>query len=203
MKKIGIIALLLLSSSAFALRSQSDLKDFYFKTLKDQKLELSNHGYLCENLAILHFERIFPKDQYQVFNGIVYRSRSGVIGELDIAIMKKDTKKFVLLSEVKCRSGVSSALHKAKSQLKRFLNHYRVRGIKFYIPGQNPQEFGASQFIKDIKTTSTSFLGTKKQGFTFELDLQFSHIKDLLNRLRCYKAKKSYDSFSRKKYQCN
>ena len=186
----------LLTSSGFGLDpilydellTQEELIDEAFEKLKNKDIRLSNHGYVCEELAMIYIKKLYDPELYTVHNGIVYKGNSGVIGELDVVIINNETNKAIMIGEVKCKTRVFSAIQKAKKQLKRFTDNIGTKSIELYLYADKNQTFERENFLNKLEKRYISFKGTTKKGFSDELLLTLDSVKSLLHKLKCYKS---------------
>ena len=182
-------SLILLSNFSLLLglsNSQYQLIEDAFERLKDDPINLSNHGYLCETLAVEHMMEKYDEKLFSVHSGLVYHGKRGIIGELDLVVTRNDNQKVVMIGEVKCKSRVFSALKKAKGQLQRFVSSIRPSKNKIYFSYPYDYVFKLKDFNHKYKRSYVSYLGTVKKGFTDELAMTFESIKILHRKLVSY-----------------
>lgn len=144
-------------------------------------------GNVCEQLAKLKSQELFPEDEYEIFVGIEYGHRNGrVLGELDLVVSRKHDREVVRIGEVKCWRKLSGALAKAKMQLERFRSSIsRIpQRLEFtHRNSTNPEAFQVTQFDEEPEYVSIAQQGAVAQGFDEELDLSLNEVIHLQKRL--------------------
>ncbi|SMF29904.1 hypothetical protein [Pseudobacteriovorax antillogorgiicola] len=136
----------------------------------------SNHGALCELLAVEKVQELYP--YAQVESGIKYGPRFGNIkGELDVVVFEGGQASTVI--EVKCSKNYSSAANKANSQLNRFKS---VAGDCDYDYWSEWEDYSCEDF-QAAGTTFTKMSYADAYQFEMSFDLTRSDILRLIQDL--------------------
>ena len=157
-----------------------------FEQLKDKPVDYTNTGSVCEELALLEFQDMFPDHRYQLFKGLIYTNGSRVLGGLDLVVfdMDRDDEGANLVGEVKCSRSVSSALSKAHEQLSRFKRYIDQGGYLEIYQATNPSRFFDVERFQGIAHLATvSFQGTVARGFDYQIPFDLAATQKLRNRL--------------------
>lgn len=181
--------------------SSAGLVDDAYELHKNDGVDLAAVGTICEYLAKDVLERKYDPDLYRVVIGVQYGQSRNAMGELDLTVVDLEYNEAVFIGEVKCWKDAKAGLRKAKKQLSRFRNaHYdnRVNWVKILSPGY-------SDFVVSKRTYNGSYevgyvapKGTRKAGYTHELDLTLEEAMTLRKRImdcqdsgRCKRPKKT------------
>lgn len=173
------VVLVLASLSAKA----APLNDL-FNELRDSGLNYEVVGTVCEQVARLELLKVYPETDYQIINGIEYGDSQRTIGELDVVVFKKATKKAVLVGEVKCWKDLNSALHKAKDQRLRFQQSLS-KNIELH---DYESSFDKSQFNEVQKYVAIAPHGAKAAGFEMDLENSLKELMQLRKMLLACQA---------------
>src|SRR5690606_9004921 len=92
-----------------------------FEELRDLPISYEQKGQICEQVARLQLDDIYPPHAYDINIGIEYIVHNRTIGELDVVVTDKQTRDVILIAEVKCWKNLKGALNKAKDQRSRFI----------------------------------------------------------------------------------
>ncbi len=156
----------------------------YIKILKDSGENINSIGTLFEVLIRHKLAERYPTDQYEITGCLEYLRGNQTIGELDLLVFRKSDGKCVMIGEAKFWKNLSSAIKKAKAQLKRYKDNLYGGSITKYRWKPNParpfndeQFFGANYEYHGPK-------GAKKYGFTHDFDLASSEGYWLLKQVR-------------------
>lgn len=125
------LALLFLSSQAYGL-SLDDVRAIV-KDAPKNSYSAANHGFLCERIAIRSV--LEQKPGAEVLNGVEYRFRGRVIGELDLVVIEEGEVSEVI--EVKCMKSFSSAAEMADEQLARVDPYLGRCDVDFSLDGDD------------------------------------------------------------------
>jgi ASC-1-like (ASCH) protein len=152
----------------------------YFNELSYEKTNFEPDGTVCERVSVREVESIYPKENFEIINGIQYDDKKKTIGELDLVIFEKSTGLVHAIAEVKCWKSFKGALKKAKEQRMRFQT-YLNRGI--ILTDENGKQYSKDLFRSIQKYFSISQDGGLNQGFDFELSLDLKELIELRGRL--------------------
>ena len=188
MKVAGFIVLLLLLTPALTGAedlSNNRLVQRYVNQLPRGLNSYTEFGHFFEELVAIDLKDKYPKSRYEVIQGIEYldgpksrrnphNHRPGNVrayGEIDFAVLDKQTDKFVEAGEIKCWRNLDDALVEAKGQLNRFKSHKSNGRIKDFLVIDSPKRvIKASQF-EGTKFTTYGPKGARKYGFDHEIKL--------------------------------
>lgn len=174
---LGFLTLTSLSGKEF---QNEKLIQEYFEILSYEKTDFEPTGAVCERVAVREVEPQYPDQNYKIINGIQYDDKKATIGELDVVVFNRQTNKVEAVAEVKCWRSFGGALKKAKEQRMRFQT-YLNRNI--VITDKERNRYSKDQFSNVQKYFSISQQGGEKQGFDFELSLDFKELVELRKRL--------------------
>lgn len=174
---LGFLTLTSLSGKEF---QNEKLIQEYFEILSYEKTDFEPTGAVCERVAVREVEPQYPDQNYKIINGIQYDDKKATIGELDVVVFNCQTNKVEAVAEVKCWRSFGGALKKAKEQRMRFQT-YLNRNI--VITDKERNRYSKDQFSNVQKYFSISQQGGEKQGFDFELSLDFKELMELRKRL--------------------
>lgn len=150
-----------------------------FEELRDSAMNYEVVGTVCEQVARIELEKTYPESEYQIVNGIEYGDNTRTIGELDVVIFKKSTKKAVLVGEVKCWRDLKGALAKAKDQRQRF-----IRSLSKKIDLHDSEfSYDKSQFSNVEKYVAIAPQGAKAAGFDIDMENTLNELMDLRKML--------------------
>lgn len=175
-----------LTSVVFAKLPQNNPRiDEYYEELSYQKVDFDPVGTVCERVAVKEVETLYPKENFDIVNGISYDENKTTVGELDVVVLDKSTNMVEAVAEVKCWRSFKGALKKARDQRMRFLTHLN-QNIVIY--DKDGKKYSKKQFSQIKKYFSISQAGGVNQGFDFELSLDFKELMQLRSRLLDCKA---------------
>lgn len=182
-----ILSALLFTNIAHARKEPSDPKkiDEYFELLSYEKTDFEPMGAVCERVAVREVEVVYPAANYNIMNSISYTEHKTTIGELDVVIFDKETKKVEAVAEVKCWRSFGGALKKARDQRQRFLTHLNNN---IEITDQDGKRYSKDLFKNIQKYFSISQSGGVNQGFDVELSLSLNDLMLLRSKLLDCKA---------------
>ncbi len=185
--KTLILSALLLGNVAFAKKDPTDLKkvDEYFELLSYEKTDFEPVGAVCERVAVREVESMYPAVNFNIMNSISYTEHKVTVGELDVVIFDKTTKKVEAVAEVKCWRSFGGALKKARDQRQRFLTHLNNN---IEITDKDGKRYSKDLFKNIQKYFSISQAGGVNQGFDFELSLSLNDLMLLRSKLLDCKA---------------
>ncbi|MBS1970517.1 MAG: hypothetical protein JSU04_09420 [Bdellovibrionales bacterium] len=168
------VVLVLLSLTANA----APIQDL-FEQLRDSGLNYEVVGTVCEQVSRLELQKAYPASQYEIINGIEYGDATRTIGELDVVIFEKTTKKAVLVGEVKCWKDLKSAIAKARDQRLRF-----QKSLSKDIALHDYQaDYDKSQFSNVQKYVAIAPKGAKAAGFEMDMENSLSELMQLRDML--------------------
>lgn len=161
----AILCLLPLSTAAFALNKGDVAKNA--KNLPVGSFDLYDHGKICEVLGQQKLEETLPAGT-RVLNGVEYRSKGRIIGELDLVVIQND--KVTQVIEVKCMASYNKAAHKADEQLDRFSQYIGACDkVKFSLHGE---ELPCGLFDNpEMKLGKMSYSDAESAGFDYNLSM--------------------------------
>lgn len=141
-------------------------------------------GTICEQVARLDLMKTYPSDQYDIINGIEYADNDGVLGELDVTVLRKQDQKAILVGEVKCWGNLGGAHTKAMSQRQRFMNAIRSN-LKLELNCHDTRacHFNETNFKGLEKFITISQDGGDKFGFDMTLGYSLSEMMALRTQL--------------------
>lgn len=158
-----------------------------YEVLKELPVDYKPEGAVCEQIARLEAHQVFPQDQFLVVLGVEYHVGAGTLGELDLVVVDKSSRKVTQVAEVKCWGNLYNALDKAKAQQDRFLWNLSQfpNQIRFLAEDSgvelNIRDFGG---IKEFVFISQQ--GGLRRGFHQEMPYTLSEIHELRAKLvRC------------------
>lgn len=168
------VVLVLLSVSA----SAAPLQDL-FEQLRDSGLNYEVVGTVCEQVSRLELQKTYPPAEFEIINGIEYGDLTRTIGELDVVVFQKSTKKAVLVGEVKCWKDNNAAIEKAHDQRKRFQKSLS-KNIDLHT---YDTDFDKSQFNQVQKYVAIAPKGSKDYGFEMDMENSLSELMQLRKML--------------------
>jgi hypothetical protein len=157
----------------------------YFEILAHETTDFSTDGVVCERVAMREVESLYPAANFEIVNSISYDEHNVTVGELDLVIFDKSTKKVSAIAEVKCWKSFSGALKKAKNQRMRFVTHLNNN---IEIHDQDGKRYSKDLFKNVQKYFTISQAGGLNQGFDFELSLDLKELMSLRSMLLDCKA---------------
>lgn len=152
-----------------------------FEILKDSGINYVQVGTICEEVAKLRLEKIYPADEYEVVTGISYFQGSRTVGELDVIVFRNSDQEAVVVAEVKCWKRLSAGLKKAKNQMNRFKEF--VRSNKIDRMSKDGQSYSAKQFDENPEFITISQTGGVEKGFTMDIDLTLAESQSLRSKI--------------------
>ena len=188
MKIVVCIVLFLLLGPAWALAedlSNNQTVRHYVNRLPKGLNSYTDFGHFFEELVAIDLKDKYPSSRYEVVQGIEYLNgpkqrrnpydyRPGDVrahGEIDFAVLDKQTNKFVEAGEVKCWRNLDDAIVEAKGQLQRFQDYKSKGRIKDFLVIDDPKRvIRASQF-EGTKFTTYGPKGARRYGFDNEIKL--------------------------------
>lgn len=174
------VVLVLLSVSAHA----APINDL-FEKLRDSALNYEVVGVVCEQVSRLELMKTYPESDYHIVNGIEYGDNTRTIGELDVVVFQKSTKKAVLVGEVKCWRDLKGALSKARNQRKRFQSSLS-KNIELH---DHENDYDKSQFSNVQKFVAIAPKGATVAGFEMDMENSLGELMELRDKLlRCQDA---------------
>lgn len=168
------IVLVLISISA----SAAPIQDL-FEQLRDSGLNYEVVGTVCEQVSRLELQKAYPPSQFEIINGIEYGDLTRTIGELDVVVFQKSTKKAVLVGEVKCWKDNDAAIEKARDQRKRFQKSLS-KNIELH---DYQNDYDKSQFNQVQKYVAIAPKGASAAGFEIDMENTLSELMQLRKML--------------------
>lgn len=168
------VVLVLISISA----SAAPLQDL-FEQLRDSGLNYEVVGTVCEQVSRLELQKTYPPSQFEIINGIEYGDLTRTIGELDVVVFQKSTKKAVLVGEVKCWKDNYAAIEKAHDQRKRFQKSLS-KNIELH---DYQNDYDKSQFNQVQKYVAIAPKGASAAGFEIDMENTLSELMQLRKML--------------------
>lgn len=176
-------------ASLFLLFSISSLAadiETYFEALRNSAVNYEPDGAVCEQVARLKFQEVYPEEQFELMIGVEYSTGGLTIGELDVLIVDRSTQKVVLVAEVKCWKNLKQALEKVQSQRRRFLFNLEKYPRNLRFETYSSQSLKVGQFSPETVFKSLAQAGAVEKGFDMELDLSLSELTGLrMKLLKC------------------
>lgn len=180
MTKLFVFAMLTMAS-CFAF--SADTKPL-FEALRNSGENFNVVGTICEQVARLNLQKTYPSDQFDIINGIEYSDQDGVMGELDVSVLRKSDSKAVLVAEVKCWNNLAGANQKARAQRQRFLNAIRSNvKLDMKCHDARPCHFTDANFKSVQKFITISQDGGEKFGFDMTLGYSMTEMMNLRHQL--------------------
>lgn len=200
MKNLSLFIALFIAIPSFVSSAKSkysrsnDQLDAAFSRLKDIGVDLQPTGTICEYLAKETLEESYPSEQFKIVIGIQYGERKNAVGELDMTVVDLEYNEVVYIAEVKCWKNPRAGLKKAKSQMNRFLTNLRGRRVnwmKILAPGYDDWTMNARNFDSNFEVGYIAQKGSKRSGFTKELEFDLSDAMKLRQRImECQKERR-------------
>lgn len=156
-----------------------------FEALADSGENYEIVGTVCEQVARLNLEKIYPAPDHYVMTGIYYGNKKRVIGELDVVVFRAKDNKALLVGEVKCWTSLGSARSKALSQRNRFIESLANGGglIMGCTSTEKGCSFSKNNFKAVEKYVSISQDGGETTGFDMTLGYTLEEMMDLREQL--------------------
>lgn len=173
-----ILSLVFVSTSSFAGDMQAA-----FAALQDSRVNYEPDGAICEQLAVLKARTSYAREDYDIINGIEYDIGAQTLGELDLVVLEKQSRKVVLIEEVKCWKSFGGGLDKAKAQKDRFLWNLNKFDYKIHFSPNGNEPITYKNFQNVFPFITVSQAGGVKYGFDQELDFSLSEAKKLRSML--------------------
>lgn len=168
------------SISAYANQGVDEL---YLK-LKDTHVDYAPLGAVCEQVAKLELEKIYPRPDYEIKTNITYLNYGKIAGELDVVVFQETSDEVILVGEVKCRHNLHDAFRKAESQKKRFLTLLRrSKGLDFYSHDDQSVYYSMKHFSPNFQFVTVAQEGGGSAGFDFSLNYTLDELLEVRNRL--------------------
>lgn len=154
-----------------------------FEKIKNKGRYYKDPGAVCEEIARVEFQAMYPASEYEVIVGIAYNSNGRTLGELDLVLLNKKTDRVEMVGEVKCYTNLQSGLGKAKQQRRRFLSNLSSnRNLKF-VNTTTGEVYERSQFDGVREFISVAQKGGLGAGFDYEMEYdldEMSQIRDMM-----------------------
>ena len=178
------MCLFLSSTLGFAYGSFSRVDDL-FQHFKSMPVDLKNIGSICEEIAYLELESIYPPNKYEISGGVVYRVSGQTRGELDVVVLDKENdNEVVAVGEVKCWRKPKKGLTKARQQLDRFQRYMALESpIQFKHLRPESYHFRVDQFDENPEYFTVGQKGTVADGYTHEISLGLDVARELSRRI--------------------
>ena len=173
---MGMRTLLFILSSLFAGSVFAASADVHFQALGQLPVNYFDTGAVCEQVAKQELMKSYPEPGFEVVTGISYGHKAATVGELDVIVFANNTRKAILIAEVKCWNKLGKAHAKAVAQRQRFLE--ALQRLPNMILRSKTQAYSITQFQGVEKFISISQLGGEENGF--EMTLPYS-LEDLMN----------------------
>jgi hypothetical protein len=151
--------------------------------LRNSGESYQNMGTICEQIARLDFQHEYPAPRYRVETGIAYAVSNQVIGELDVVIFDTQSRKALMMVEVKCWSDLRDALKKARSQIRRFQSYIQSNQKVELYSTKTHRYYDQEQFKEISAFLTLSQLGGKSEGFDRTLEFTLSETRELRDRM--------------------
>lgn len=175
--------------------------DDAYELHKNDGVDLQPIGTICEYLAKDVLEKRYDPDFYRVVIGVQYGESRNAMGELDLTVVDLEYNEAVFIGEVKCWKDPRAGLAKAKKQINRFRkanDQNRVNWLKILSPGYTDFVVSKRTYRNSYEVGYVAPKGTRKAGYTHELDLTLDQAMDLRRRImncqesgKCKRPKKS------------
>lgn len=185
MRRLSVLLVLFWSFQVWA-----GLQEDY-EQLKNDGLDYTQVGVVCEEVARLRFSEVYPGPEYSVLTGVEYSDQDGVVGELDIVVFDNKSAVAVAVGEVKCWTNPTKGIIKAMEQRQRFITHVKSnRALEFKYLKDDDQTYTKTQFNKVQKYHYIAQKGTKKAGFDIELPYTLGELMQLREDImKCQSSK--------------
>jgi len=185
--------LIFLSTFMVSQQSQALTVEEAFKLLARIPADYRVGGTVCEQLARVRMAYKYPAQQYKVETGIIYTNSNGhTLGELDVVVFHRQSKRAIIVGEVKCWRNLKSAMKKARIQLQRFHSWLKANKQIHMYKSDNPQlRYHKKQFQSEHRILYFSQNGGEASGFNVSVGIQHSDIPQLQKLLiKCQNAGK-------------
>lgn len=157
-----------------------------FAILKKVPRDYNDAGSLCEEVARLDMQRLYPAPQFEVEVGIAYEDEERVLGELDVIIFDKNMNNVYKVAEVKCWKDVRGGLEKAHEQRLRFIKAIHSKSVLQFRSTSSDRVYDANQFENITDFISISQKGSQEIGFDVELQYTLAELKQYRkDMIRC------------------
>lgn len=153
-----------------------------FDVLKQHPADYEIVGQVCEETARLQLYNEYPSSKYQIAVGIEYSVDKRTVGELDVVVVEKATKKIPLIAEVKCWKDVKGGLSKAMDQRSRFIRTLNSKNITIVFLAHEGGAYKSEQF-KNAKFVSIAQLGASQKGFDVDLEYTLEELMSVREQL--------------------
>lgn len=157
-----------------------------FHRLKDSGENYQITGAVCEEVARLQLEDVYPRGDFFVVTGIAYGDSRRTIGELDVVVFRSSDLEAVVVGEVKCWRSLGGALNKARQQLSRFDHARRGTELQF---SSNEGRFSMQQFDQPVQFLTISQKEGMNAGFDYALAFTLEELMRLRDWLMACQAK--------------
>lgn len=156
-----------------------------FEAIKNNARNLEDKGAICEEVALYKLQQLYP-DSFAV-SGIAYSDKNGSIGELDVILFDKSSKKAFMIAEVKCWKDAKEGLRKARDQRSRFFDVLgSTKEIHFHYHRDRSLSFTKQNFRGVENFISIGQKGTKANGYDLELDYTLDELMKMRTEImRC------------------
>lgn len=158
-----------------------------YERLKNIGVDLQPTGTICEYLAKETLEKKYSPEQFRVVIGVQYGETTDAMGELDLTVVDLEYDEVVYVGEVKCWKDPRAGLKKAKEQLARFKgaqHSSRVNWMKILAPGYSDLQITSRHYDSNFETGYVAQKGSRKSGYTSELDFTLSEAMEIRARIR-------------------
>jgi len=162
----------------------------YFDQIKDLDFKFGNLGSVGEAIALITFQAQYANDpNIECLSGLHYEGLDGnTAGELDLVILRRDTKQAIAVYEVKVSDNLTLNLSQSRSQLRRFEGHVKTQAItRFHYPADDSRNFRTEQFEQVEKFGTIGSRGAAELGYDVELDISRAEAAQLQKALIRYK----------------
>lgn len=187
MKLFGFALALLFSLSVFAAKPVTPLTprlQELYNVLSKVPVNYKPDGIVCEQVVALQTREAFPADHYDITTGVEYEIGDGTLGELDLVVLNKETRKVELVGEVKCWHDFGAALDKASVQRDRFLWNLTQFPQKIVFKAHDARfNFTEANFHGLTQFIFISQMGGVKKGFNEEIPYNLGEMELLREKL--------------------
>lgn len=148
--------------------------DKYYKLLSAYDFVPYNQGYTLEELVKIDLKEKYPPQKFEITGGLEMANAAGfAIGEIDVLVLDRQTKKVVLIGEAKVWADLAKGLVKAKAQLAKLKEAIHSGEIKslYFVP--DPSRKLELDIFEGTQISYETFgsKGAKGYGFDHELDI--------------------------------
>ena len=186
LRHLLLLSVFILSFSYKSLAVCDSVVRSCFQHLYNTKtLQLLSLGSMCEHFAYIEQSKIYKDNRYKLLQNIEYRSGKKIIGELDLIVFDKNTKKVIKIFEVKCSKNIFDANTKSDIQINRFKDNIRraLSGRQRLYFANDDSLLSIEHFTDEIDFSKITYLSTEAKSLGFDtLSLNLSEMEELTHK---------------------